>query len=117
MRRLMKKSLCGQLLDRIDSDLPLACGVTLTVAVRIGEWDLFNVEGGKCSLGFPLRQAWRRELVADGLTNGEPSRLVHKAGKSALAVLAFALRYFFANLASDRHAKDQGSLAAFDGAA
>ena len=41
--------------------------------------------------------------------------LMHKAGKSALAVLAVALRRFLvANLASDRHAKDQGSLAAFD---
>ena len=90
----------------IDRDLSLL-RVSLTVAVRVGESDLLNVEGGKCSLGFPLRQAWRCEFVADGLANNEPSRLMHKAGKCALAVLAVALRRFLvANLASDRHAKD-----------
>src|SRR6266545_3536897 len=103
MRRLMKESLCRQLRDGIDRDLSLARGVALTVAVGVGECDLFNVEGGKRSIRFPLRQTWRRVFVADGLANGEPSRLMHKAGKGALAVLAFALICFLlvANFAGD----------------
>lgn len=56
-------------------------------------------------VAFPLRQAWRCELVANGLANGEPSRLVPKAAESPFAVLAIALLCFLiANLARDRHA-------------
>src|SRR6266481_10149729 len=105
----MKQRLVGKLSYRVDRDLSFP-RVTLTVAVRVGESDLFNVQGGKRSLRFPLRQAWRREFVADGLANGAPSRLMHKAGKSALAVLAVLAvalrRCLVANLATDRHAKD-----------
>src|SRR5260370_26268442 len=113
----MKKRLVWKLGHGIDRDLPFP-RVPLAVAVRVRECDPFNVESGKRSLGFPLRQAWRGEFVADGLRDREPSRLMHKAGKSALAVLAVALmRFLIANLARNRHAKDQGSLAAFDCAA
>ena len=113
----MKERLVRKLRHGIDRDLSLL-RVSLTVAVRVGRCDPFNVESGKRSLCFPLRQAWRGEFVADGLANREPSCLVHKAGKSALSVLAFALvaaaALLVANFASDRHAQNQRSLAAFD---
>jgi hypothetical protein len=114
----VKQRLVRKLSYWVDRDLPFPC-VSLTVAVRVGESDLFDVEDGKGSFRFPLWQAWRREFVTDGLGNREPSRLMHKARESAFAVriVAVALCFLIASLASDRHTKDQGSLAAFDAAA
>ena len=61
------------------------------------------------------RCAWRREFVADSLTDDEPAGFVHKAGAPAFSVFfVAALCFLIATLARDRHAKDQGSLAAFD---
>ena len=50
----MKECLVRELGHGIDRDLALLC-VSLTVAVRVSESDLFNVEGCKRSLCVPLR--------------------------------------------------------------
>src|SRR3990172_5591747 len=102
----MKECLGRELGYRINRDLPLARGVSLTISVRASESDLFNIEDSKRSRGVPLRQCWRREFFAHRLTDDEPARLVHKGGVSMFFVrLVFiGLRIFIAALAGDWHA-------------
>ena len=65
----------------------------------------------------PFGQGWRREFIANGLTDDKPAGLVHKAREYSLSVLPFAvLRFFLSSLAGDRHAKSQSTFFAFDGA-
>src|SRR5215471_13944355 len=94
----------------IDRDLSLPC-VSLTIAVGVGKRDLLDLQSGKRSLRFPIRQPWRGELFASGLRNDEPSRLMHKAGECVAVVLAFAgltvVLVIVANLTSDWHAENQ----------